>query len=346
MKAKKLAAIALGAVTAVSAIGLLAGCGGLQAKGPQYEYTVIESDKDYSFDKEIPVIDGNVKIDGKFDESFYTSRNWFQGHKVLNNEEGTLDVTTYFSKSGIVVAAKLRDSRPVVYSEHVAPGNSSCFNCYFSIVSKDTPNYNVYEIECSAGNVFNIGVMTGFGVKAVETDGYEIYSAVVRYGDVSKGECFGYDVEYFIPWSLFGTQTRPELVYLNSTMVSATLDEEGLLVNGSYRIWYNFGYNQSPEISVWQNYNQGYSFDKDGFVSNKITIQTSGGGSVSEEWGYDWCLTGDTVNFNVKPDAGKELTSIVVNGIERKSEVKRGALSVRCSGNIEITATFAEKQDQ
>lgn len=43
MKAKKLAAIALGAVTAVSAIGLLAGCGGLQAKGPQYEYTVIDT---------------------------------------------------------------------------------------------------------------------------------------------------------------------------------------------------------------------------------------------------------------------------------------------------------------
>ena len=342
MKAKKLTTIALGVLTTVSAIGLLAGCGGLQANGPQYEYTAVQSNKTYSFETANPVIDGNVKIDGKFDESFYSARKWFQGHKVLNNEEGTLDVTTYFSKSGIVVAAKLRDSRPVVYSEHVGPGNSSCFNCYFSIVSKDTPNYNVYEIECSAGNVFNIGVMTDFGIKNVDTDGYGLCSAVVRYGEISKGECYGYDVEYFIPWSLFGTEARPELVYLNSTMVSATLDEEGLLVNGSYRTWYNFGYNQAPEISRWVEYNQGYSFDRDGFVSNKITVQSTGGGTVSEEWGYDWCLTGDTVNFNIKPDAGKELTSIVVNGIERAGEVKKGVLSVHCSGDIEITATFAE----
>lgn len=344
MKAKKLTAAALGAVTAVSAIGLFAGCG-LQANGPQYEYTAIGSDKTYSFETNNPVIDGSIKIDGKFDESFYASRKWFKGHKVLNNEDGTLDVTTYFSKSGIVVAAKLRDSRAVVYSEHVYPGNSSCFNCYFSIESKDTPNYNVYEIECSAGNVFRVGVMSDFGVKILDTADSGLYSAVVRHGDVSKGECYGFDAEYFIPWSLFGTQTRPDLVYLNSTMISATFDDFGehLLQN---RTWYNFGYNQSPEISAWAAYNQGYSFDKDGFVSNKITIQTSGGGSVSEEWGYDWCLSGDTVNFNVKPEAGKELTSIIVNGTERAGEVKRGILTVRCSGDIEISATFAEKQDQ
>ncbi len=342
MKAKKLTAAALGAVTAFSAISLLAGCG-LQANGPQYEYTAIESDKTYSFGKQNPVIDGNIKIDGKFDESFWNSRNWFKGHKVLNNEDGTLDVTTYFSKSGIVVAAKLRDNRPVVYSEHVYPGNSSCFNCYFSIESKDTPNFNVYEIECSAGNVFRVGVMTDSGVKILDTKNVGLYSAVVRYGDVSKGECYGFDTEYFIPWSLFGTQTRPELVYLNPTMISATFDEENLLQN---RTWYNFGYEQSREISVWAAYDQGYSFDQDGFISNKISIRTSGGGKVTEEWGYDWCLIGDTVNFNVKPEAGKVLTSILVNGVERAGEIKRGVLSVRCGGDIDISATFAEKQDQ
>lgn len=341
---KKFTAIALGAVLTVSAIAL-AGCG-LQAKGPQYEYTAIKSDKTYGFEEENPLIDGNVKIDGKFDESFYNeSRKWFKGHKVLNNEDGTLDVTTYFSKSGIVVAAKFRDSRPVVYSEHVATGNSSCFNCYFSVVSKDTPNYGVYEVECSAGNVFNFSLMTPLGIRNIDTTGYDVYSAVVRHGSIAEGNCYGFDAEYFMPWSLFGLETRPELVYLNSTMVSARLNEENMLESGADRTWYNFGYNQAPEISVWEQYNQGYSFDKDGFISNKITIQATGG-KVTEEWGYDWCLTGDTVNFNLKPDAGNELVSITANGRDVTGDVKQNVLSVHCSGDIEIQATFAEKQAQ
>ena len=342
---KKFTAIALGAVMSVATAGLLAGCG-LQAKGPQYEYTVIKSDKDYSFDKEIPVVDGNVKIDGKFDESFYNeSRKWFKGHKISNNEDGTLDVTTYFSKSGIVVAAKFRDSLPVVYSEHVATGNSSCFNCYFSVDSKSSPNYSVYEIECSAGNEFNFSIMTPLGISNIDTSGYGIYSAVVRHGSVAKGECYGFDAEYFMPWSLFGLETRPELVYLNPTMISSRFNDENLLESGTFRTWYNFGARQSPEISAWGAYNQGYVFDKDGFISNKITIQASGG-TVTEEWGYDWCLTGDTVNFNVKPEAGKELVSITANGRDVTGEVKKGVLSVHCNGDIEINATFAEKQDQ
>jgi len=48
----------------------------------------------------------------------------------------------------------------------------------------------------------------------------------------------------------------------------------------------------------------------------------------------------------VKPDAGKELTSILVSGVEKVEDVKKGVLSVRCGGDIEITATFAETQDQ
>jgi len=128
-------------------------------------------------------------------------------------------------------------------------------------------------------------------------------------------------------------------------MISAQFNEENMLESGAFRTWYNFGERQSPEISPWGAYNQGYVFDKDGFISNKITIQTAGG-QVTEEWGYDWCLTGDTVNFNIKPDAGKELVSITVNGRDVTGEVKRGVLSVRCSGDIEISATFAEKQAQ
>lgn len=342
---KKITAIALGAVMSVAAAGLLAGCG-LQAKGPQYEYTVIKSDKTYGFGKENPVVDGNVKIDGKFDESFYNeSRKLFKGHKISNNEDGTLDVTTYFSKSGIVVAAKFRDSLPVVYSEHVTTGNSSCFNCYFSVDSKSSPNYSVYEIECSAGNEFNFSIMTPLGIRNIDTSGYGIYSAVVRHGSVAKGECYGFDAEYFMPWSLFGLETRPELVYLNPTMISSRFNDENLLQDGAFRTWYNFGARQSPEISAWGAYNQGYVFDKDGFISNKITIQAAGG-TVTEEWGYDWCLTGDTVNFNVKPEAGKELVSITANGRDVTGEVKKGVLSVRCGGDIEISATFAEKQEQ
>ena len=59
-----------------------------------------------------------------------------------------------------------------------------------------------------------------------------------------------------------------------------------------------------------------------------------------QQYGYEWCLTGDKVNFYVVPDNGKELKSVIVNGVDRTESVKNGQFSVNCNGDIEIVAEF------
>ena len=62
---------------------------------------------------------------------------------------------------------------------------------------------------------------------------------------------------------------------------------------------------------------------------------------MTERFGRDWCVTGDTVNFDIQAETGKTLTSLLVNGTESIASVANGAISVACEGDIDIIATFA-----
>lgn len=321
----------------------LAACNkGSAVNGPEYEYKIIDTTEEYVFtgnqtSNVIP--DAEIKIDGVFDEDFYKDRKWFEGHKKLDGEDGTLEMTTYFSKTGIVVAAKIKDSRPAVYSNTVSTGLQTCFSGYFAFGDATFQADGVYEVECTVGNRFKLSrfVDGNLQVVTILPDDMPV-TAVVREGDIKKGECFNYNIEYFLPYSLFDRDSRPEKIYFNPTMISATLDENGETI-ADLRTWYNFGDKQSS-LYGWGNPNQGYAFDRNGFICNEISIQATGG-SVSEEWGYDWCVTGDTVNFTVEPEAGKTLSSLTVNGEQKKDDVKDGKLSVVCNGDIDIVANFS-----
>lgn len=321
-----------------------AGCGsGLQADGPVYEYTVIPTEETYMINTSDSTVvpDEGITIDGKFDEDFYEGRNWFYGHKIYNTEDGTLEMTTYFAPNGLVVAAKIRDSRAAIHSsEQIATGNQTCFNGYFAFGTAQSQADGVYEIECTAGNRFKISQFVDGSLIVLNfTPDQMPLHAVVRYGDILEGTCYGYDVEYYIPWEIFEIYDgyRPTSVYFNPTMISADMDEYG---NSTNRTWYNFSQQQLGSLFQWGQPNEGYVFDANGFVSNSLTITAEGGGSVTEEWGYDYCITGDTVNFNIVPEEGKQLASITVNGVDRTSSVSDGQLSVICNGDMTVVAQF------
>ena len=128
---KRLIAITLSAAS-LSAAGLLAtGCGNNFINGPTYEYKKLPSTGEYEFTGNpttTVVPDAGIKIDGVLDEDFYKNTKWFKGNKVLPTENGTLEVATYFAETGIVIAAKVHDSRPAVHSSWVETGNITCFN--------------------------------------------------------------------------------------------------------------------------------------------------------------------------------------------------------------------------
>lgn len=340
---KRIVASCSATVTGIT-LCAFAGCGsGLQADGPVYEYTVIPTEETYMIitSDSTVVPDEGITIDGKFDEDFYEGRNWFYGHKIYNTEDGTLEMTTYFAPNGLVVAAKIRDSRAAIHSsEQIATGNQTCFNGYFAFGTAQSQADGVYEIECTAGNRFKISQFVDGSLIVMNfTSDQMPLHAVVRYGDILEGTCYGYDVEYYIPWEIFEIYDgyRPTSVYFNPTMISADMDEYG---NSTNRTWYNFSQQQLGSLFQWGQPNEGYVFDANGFVSNSLTITAEGGGSVTEEWRYDYCITGDTVNFNIVPEEGKQLASITVNGVDRTSSVSDGQLSVICNGDMTVVAQF------
>ena len=347
-KSIKRMSVALGAA-ALAACFACVGCETGSANfvnGPEYGYRITDKTDEYILytSGSSVAVDQGIKIDGVFDESFYSGRNWLKANKRLEQsgqtETGTLEMTTYFSETGIVIAAHITDSRAAVYSSSVATGNQTCFSGYFAFGDTTASGDDVYEIENTVANTFKISefVSGSLQVMATAEDVTPVH-AVRRVGDVTKGECYEYYVEYFMPYALFGRSERPDTVYFNPTMISATLDEYGSAIS-DLRTWYNFGERQCS-LYGWSKPNSGYVFDRNGFVSNDLTIEDAAGGSVTEEWGYDWTITGDRVNLRIAPDAGKHLAHLYVNGKDVAEEVVGGVYSFTSSGDVTVRPVFA-----
>ena len=333
----------MAALTCCCAVGCASGG---YVDGPEYSYKITDKTDDYvlNFSDSDVVVDAGITLDGVFDEDFYGGREWFRSKKVQSVsggvETGTLEMTTYFSTTGIVVAAHIIDSRPAIYSSTISTGNQTCFSGYFAFPDDSSQGNNVYEVECTAGNRFKISKFTNGSLSVMTTDrSVTPVSAVKRIGDITKGECYEYYVEYFMPYALFGRTECTDVVYFNPTMISATMDEYGEAEN-DLRTWYNFGANQSS-LYGWGKPNSGYVFDSNGFISNDLTIEVTGGGTVEEEYGYDWCITGDTIKFTVTPDEGKTLTSLTVNGRDYTTAGQTGAFSYTCTGDVAVVAQFS-----
>ena len=346
-KIVKRISVVLGAA-AMAACFAFAGCAGTSENfvdGPEYSYRITDKTDEYILytSGSSVVVDPGINIDGVFDESFYSGRNWLKANKILEQsgqtETGTLEMTTYFSETGIVIAAHIVDSRAAVYSSSVATGNQTCFSGYFAFGDATTTGDDVYEIENTVANVFKISEFVSGGLQVMYTEeNVTPVHAVRRVGDITKGECYEYYVEYFMPYALFGRSECTSTVYFNPSMISATLDEYGSDI-WSLRTWYNFGGRQSS-LNGWGKPNCGYVFDRNGFISNDLTIEEAEGGTVTEEWGYDWTITGDMVNLNIAPDEGWRLAHLYVNGEDVAEEVVENVYSFVSAGNVTVEPVF------
>lgn len=283
------------------------------------------------------VLDKEITVDGVFDEEFYDKLHWYEGIKNNGAFTGRLKTTTHIAKNGILIAAEVHDDWLISYNPSRITANNSSIEFYFAFGDSVRNNGNVFEIEVSAMADIRIRVWNNgaFGAFAYDYANAPYY-ATTRVGNIEDGTCTSYSIELYLPYSMFKRTKRPEFVYINPGMITP-LDAIKESVD-----WYIFGLKQSPEVCGWGTV-RAYMFDKHGFVSNDITIRTTGGGSVREEYEYDWCVTGDRVNFFAVADVGKSLTAFKVNGVDKLSAVDRvtGMFSMICDGDIQIEAVFA-----
>lgn len=339
---KKLLALALSSVTLAVSCGALAACGG------ETQYNVIKSNKDYTFEhykSSNAVLDEEVTLDGEFTEDFYTGRNWFYGKKRLGQVTADVKLTTYTGKNGIYLAAHVEESTIVYYNAAKISSWNSGLEFYFAFGEANTWQDGFYEITATAGEQLDVRraeISAGGSFRNMAlTRETTPQIAVKRVGDLLGETCQEYQFEIFLPYSLLGRTTRPDTVNIDVCHHAAT---SAALKNERDR--YDFGGNELSFYG-WLNPKGGYTFNANGFVSNKLAISATGGGTVEESHGNDYTVTGDIVDFIITPESGKKLAKVEVEngGVTQDltASVQNGKLSVVCKGNMSVRATFTDE---
>lgn len=336
---KKLIALALSAATMAVSCAALAGCDG------ETQYNVIKSNKDYTFEhykKSSAVLDEEVTLDGEFTEDFYTGRNWFYGKKRRGQVTADVKVTTYTGKNGFYIAAHVEESTIVYYNAAKISSWNSGLEFYFAFGEANTWQDGFYEITATAGEQLDVrrahasnGDFRNLSLTRETTP----QIAVKRVGDLLGETCQEYRFEIFLPYALFGRTSRPDSVNIDVCHHAA---RDAGMQNDRDR--YDFGANELS-FNGWVKPKGGYTFDVNGFVSNKLEITATGGGRVAESHGNDYAVNDDVVEFVVTPETGKKVQKIEVtnNGVKSDVTVENGKFTVVCKGDITVNATFTDE---
>lgn len=288
-------------------------------------------------------IDEEITLDGAFDEAFYDDLNWYVGNKSVgvgaSERTATLRMTTHIARNGLLIAFDVDEGWLVSYDPTRFTSNNSCVELYLSMGGETEPDMNLYELDIVAGGESryrvwkqSLGNSNNFDPCAYTYETAPAYAITLKGGTISSGECTGYAIEFWLPWEFFGRTSRPDYVNCNPCLITPIFE------TGYDRDWYVFGFEQSPAVCHWAR-TDGYQFDRYGFVSNELTV-TATGGTVAEQFGRDWCVTGDELTFFVTPEDGKTLTSLYVNGEDYTASAAGGQFTLTCEGDIEIAATF------
>ena len=335
---KKAAVFTLAGICAVSCC-FFAGC----SEDGGSAYNIVPTEKTYEPDNKPmsgATLDSDMVVDGKFEEDFYEDLQWIEFHKLDGTQTATVNMTVRIGENGILIAADVSENTLITYSEGRVPASNSGLELYVALGGSTTWVDGLFEIDITAGEQFNIRQASPDFIESAITWETAPYYAVIRDGDLMSGECTGYSVELFLPYGLLDGETyRYEEVYVNPTHIAVP----DWSISTGTRNWYNFGARQNS-LYAWGTPFQGYTFDWRGAVINSLVIEEAEGGRVSEEWGYDWTITGDVVNLNIAANEGYMLTSLLVNGEECIDDVVTGTYSFTAQGDTTVVPVFTAEE--
>lgn len=309
------------------------------------EYTIVETNDTYSVSPYIHIggeVDDKITLDGVLNESFYQGQNWMTTKKTeFGSRTAEVVTTTYFAENGLLIGSYVTDDYGLYYNENRVLGNNSYLEYFFANGSSSTFSDGFYQMIVDVGLTTRMISSNGsilFYFQDMDNDTAPSYAINFSDKDVNltDGSAHSYTSEMYFSYELLGWDEQPESVYLSPVLLTSYDYEE------SENDWW-LAANQLSFYS-WLNTKM-FTFDKDGFVSNSIEI-TSIGGTVAEEHGYNWSVTGDIVNIIIQADEGKTLTSFVVNGLQLKNSIVWdtntgiGTYTRTSSGDLNIIAAF------
>lgn len=330
------------AATALSA-GLIAACsdnGNTENPDDGFvnDYTY-ESQFEYTNSK-LKADDG-INIDGVLDEEFYGRKNWITARCVdadvvnFNGLDQTAKYTVHFSETGFVFAAEVHGNWPI-RSINYDTGNTTCIESYFGFDGIDA----LCEIDMTADGRFRISEFKSpTTIMTFDLETKPLYRTTL-FDKNEDGEYMGYNCEAFVPYSTFGIDKAPEIVYSDVTLINWNVDAKG---QGTEKVWYPIAINQ---CSIWQDgYKRGYKYDKDGFISYGLNIAEAAGGRVEERFGYDYIVPDNVTQLKILPDSGMQIAGVTVNGEDRTDDIYADSngnllLDVRGTGDLKVVPEF------
>jgi hypothetical protein len=144
--------------------------------------------------------------------------------------------------------------------------------------------------------------------------------ATTKGGAVNTNDCYGYMLELFIPWD-----------YLEWLGVDVAKMKDHALVNIAHITSFNYEGTNTDIDRYWYQFAEQigasfndvyrlYKFDKDGAVGTiPVTFVDGENYSIS---GQASVLSGKSATITVTPEAGYSITSVLVNGEDRISDVR------------------------
>ena len=275
---KKTRKIAIGVLTgciAATGVTALAACG-KTVTFPPFNYDYIKTE-DFG--------DGIV-LDGKLDEA-----QW-QGQRVLDADirdtNCVFRMTSYYGEKGVYFGFDITDDA-VYFNEgtltEINSGVQFCIGPNLASNPQTTVEENAYRISVNAGGAKLIKKWVS---PSTETnDGFadwskDMHSKVWMNGEIN-GECEGYSVELYMPYSMFHEQdvadkdAKPEHLYVSPALVRSS--SPYATSDWSQRLWYGIG---SEERGIGWNYpaENWYQFNEDGLIAEDVTIAAGEHGSV------------------------------------------------------------------
>lgn len=344
-KNMKKAFAVLCAVSSMGAVATLAACNDKDVGyTPDYDRSV----------GDIHELDPEIKLDGNLDDEIYKDRRWLEVNKEHGGETANMRMTSWFGEQGVYLAFDVTESCNIYVNHKRASYLNSGIEMYLApegTTSIETQNSFEVDLEADGTLTFKRRLKGGWDSFATTSDIMAQLRTQTKGGEVNTAECFGYTHELFIPYDymrflgMLGEDEKPNELYVNPVLISS-YSYEGTRLNMD-RHWFNTAADQL-DGSGWSNPSQNYHFDKNGLVSHDIIISGNGdGGRISEHRGYNYAVDKNNVTLKAETNDGYRLSSLKINGIERRNDLSDGLITLPLvTSDIIVDANFEKIPDE
>ena len=263
--------------------------------------------------------DEGITIDGVLDEAVYQNNKWLYLHNDNGNSMVDIAMTSYYGEKGMYFVYDVTENTPIYVNLNRSSILNSCVEMYLALSDVTSmESSKIFEIDMLPTGDFIFKQRNGKGafMDVATTDELMPHlGATTKGGKINTEECYGYNLEFFIPWDYMEwlgmdvDTMQTEHVYINPAHITS-FNETGTTETDRY--WYSFA--KQLGGNGWGNVPLYYRFDKDGAIGTSPVELTAG--EHYEISGAKAVIPGMKAYVTIKPEEGYALNSILVNGEE------------------------------